>query len=63
MGLLILGIIWFSTGIQISLISDAGVFYQKDVPTAGQGGYLIAIIAVVLLLYCGSTIVKFKGKE
>lgn len=62
-GLFILGIIWFSTGLQISVIDPAtGTLYEKTLMSASPGGFLLGFVGVMTLLYCGSSITKSREK-
>lgn len=56
-GFLLLGIIWFATGLQIPTIDPStGTLYERTLGTASLGGFIIGIFGAILLLYCGKSI-------
>jgi len=59
LGLLIVGLIWSSTGLQIVEI-NSGTYIERTITASSPIGLLVAISGFFLLLYWGKTITKVK---
>lgn len=59
LGFFIIGLLWYSTGIQWVAITD-GVFSFIDIPAVGAIGIMVAVFSALLMLYLGNSLRGLK---